>query len=271
MKQTHAAALAAALVAAIPAWGQSPPARPDVMTLTNQDGKPAHACKVLRTYKHPAGGTAYEVRDEVTGEVMTVIENAHPDDVKASLKAEPVTETPKPTDPILAPKSYSAPKVQQQFVDEPAAKPAAQYSRPPVPATRRWLGWMRPVAPAKPMPTPSSQGRLPGSGDMVAAYHPDPVIRLIGSMTDDLLPSMREVSAEALAREGNRRPEVVEAMIRSAKTDLAPSVRACCCRCLAEMQVRSPECLSALQGLEDDREQSVRTAAAAARTTLEQP
>ena len=76
MKRTHAAALAAALVAAVPAWGQSPAARPDVMTLTTPDGKAAHPCKVLRTYKHPAGGTAYEVRDQVTGEVFTVVENA---------------------------------------------------------------------------------------------------------------------------------------------------------------------------------------------------
>jgi HEAT repeat protein len=37
------------------------------------------------------------------------------------------------------------------------------------------------------------------------------------------------------------------------------------------MQVRSPECVSVLKALEDDREQSVRTAAAAALGLLEQP
>jgi len=78
-------------------------------------------------------------------------------------------------------------------------------------------------------------------------------------------------SAEEHATETEGRQEVVEALVRSAKTDMAPSVRACCCRCLAEMQAGTPECLTALQGLEADEEQSVRTAAATARAALEQP
>jgi hypothetical protein len=64
---------------------------------------------------------------------------------------------------------------------------------------------------------------------------------------------------------------VVEALVRSAQTDPAPSVRACCCRCLADMQVRGPECVAVLKALGDDREQSVRTAAAAALAVIEQP
>jgi HEAT repeat protein len=111
----------------------------------------------------------------------------------------------------------------------------------------------------------------PPTTQTLALYHPDPVIRLIGCMSDDLLPSMREVSAETLARTAKERPEVVEAMIRTVQSDPAPSVRVCCCRCLVEMQVRSPECVAALKALEDDREQTVRTAAAAALSLLEQP
>src|SRR4051794_13775761 len=100
MKRIHAAALAAALAGVAPAGAQPPaaPARTDVMTLTGPDGT-AHTYKVLRTSRHPAGGTAYEVRDPATGEVLTVVENANPDDVKAAVKAEPaVTESAKPAD-----------------------------------------------------------------------------------------------------------------------------------------------------------------------------
>src|SRR5438874_2292437 len=151
MKRIHAAALAAALTGVAPAWGQTPaaPARTDVMTLTGPDGT-AHTYKVLRTSRHPAGGTAYEVRDAATGETMTVVENASPDDVKAVAKAESTTTgSAKPADPILRPGLYSPPKVRQQFADipavkpvtAPAAKPDTQYTRPPVPAARRWFGW----------------------------------------------------------------------------------------------------------------------------------
>jgi hypothetical protein len=277
MKRIHAAAFAAALVAAMPVRAQQASARTDVLTLTSEDGKTAQTYKVVRTYKHPSGGTATEVRDEKTGETMTVVENAQPDDVKASFKMEPfvsakqteptkAADTAKSVDPILSPKAYAAPKVQQELGVE------TQYTRPPVPATRRWFNWMRPAQDAKPAPMPATQGRMPaGQGEMMAVYSPDPVIRLIGSMTDDLLPSMREVSAETLVRTGKNRPEVVQAMVRSAKTDLAPSVRACCCHCLVEMKVQTPECISALKGLENDPEPQVRTAAAAARATLEQP
>jgi HEAT repeats len=259
MKCIHAAAVAAALLGAVPAWAQQPSARPDVMTLSTADGKSAHACKILRTYKHASGGVAYDVRDEVTGELMTVIDRNSPDDVKA-VKTETVTHTV-PADPILAPKTYAAPKVQQRIADP------AGYTRPPVPATRRWFSWLRPT----PQPQPVPQVRSAVNRETLAAYDPDPVIRLIGSLSDDLLPSMREVSAEALARDATSRPEVVQALVRSATSDPAPSVRACCCRCLANMKVHNPECLSALRGLEDDREESVRTAASAARATLERP
>jgi HEAT repeats len=258
MKRFHAAALAAVL--AVPAWAQQPAAKPETITLSGQDGKP-HTCKVLRTYKDSSGATVCEVRDQLNGEILTVIEDVNPETVKAANKSEPVVEPIKPVDPILQPKEFAAPKAQEQFGPTPVvvpALPANQYTRPPEPAPRRWFNWFR----SEPAPKPPAD-------EILAVYHPDPVIRLIGSMSDDLLPSMREVSAETLARTAKSRPEVVEAMIRTVQTDPAPSVRVCCCRCLVEMQIRSPECVSALKALEDDREESVRTAAAAALSVLE--
>jgi hypothetical protein len=136
-----------------------------------------------------------------------------------------------------------------------------------VPATRRWFNWLHSDPAPKPAPMPTVAAKMPAN-ETLALYSPDPVIRLIGAMSEDLLPSMREVSAETLARTSKDRPEVVEAMIRTVQTDPAPSVRVCCCRCLVEMQVRSPECVAALKAMEDDREQTVRTAASAALEAL---
>jgi hypothetical protein len=258
MKRFHAAALAAVLAA--PVWAQSP-ARPDVITLTGPDGKSPHACTVLRTYKHSSGGTAMEVRDQVTNEIVTVVENASPDAAKAATPAELTTELAKPTD---VPKGNAPAKAQTPVKADQA------YTRPPVPATRRWLGWLRSDPAAKPVPTTARRTPSPAPPtETVAMYHPDPVIRLIACLNDELLPSMREVSAEALARNAKDRPEVVEAIVKAAHSDPAPSVRVCCCRCLVEMQIRTPECLTALKSLQDDREQMVRTAAAAALTVLE--
>ncbi|HEX4591037.1 MAG TPA: HEAT repeat domain-containing protein [Gemmataceae bacterium] len=262
MKRISAAALAAAL--AVPAWAQQPSARPDVMTLTGLDGKP-HACQVLRTYKHPGGGTAFEVRDNVTGETMTVVDQSKPDVVRAGDASDVLPAPSLPIDPLLQPKDYAGPNVQMQFEEGPAVVQPSKAVQPAKPAPKRWFNWFRKDAPA---PVQQTAMKMAPS-ETVAAYHPDPVIRLIGSMSDDLLPSMREVSAETLARVGTDRPEVVEAMIRSAQTDLAPSVRVCCCRCLVAMQVRTPECVAALKAMEDDREQMVRTAAAAALQLLD--
>jgi hypothetical protein len=279
MKRITAAALAALLAG--PALAQPPAAKPDVMTITGADGK-AHACKIVRTFAHPSGGTAYEVRDQLTGETMTVVENASPEAVKSTTQmSAPTTETKpleaKPVevkidDPIFQPKEYASPKVQQEYGAIPPVPQPTQYAKPqapmPTPAPRRWFNWLR----SEPKPAPvQQQSRMPlPPADTIALYDRDPVIRLIGSMSDDLLPSMREVSAETLARVAKDRPEVVQAMIRSAKMDPAPSVRTCCCRCLVEMKVKSPECVAALKDMEeDDREQTVRAAAAVALSVLE--
>ena len=105
--------------------------------------------------------------------------------------------------------------------------------------------------------------------EILARYHPDPVVRLIGALKDDDLPSLREVAAETLVQQAKGRPDVTAALIASAKDDPAPTVRACCCRCLAGMQVRSAECLGALHTLSADMEPEVRAEAISALSQLQ--
>ena len=104
------------------------------------------------------------------------------------------------------------------------------------------------------------------------AYHPDPVFRLIACLRDDLLPSMREVAAGELAREGPGRPEAVDALVYSACKDPAPSVRMCCVYHLGELRVKTHACLAALEMLQQrDKNEGVRAAASAVLTNLRQP
>jgi hypothetical protein len=304
MKRIHATALAAALLGAVPAWGQPAPAPAggdNVLTLT-KDGQPGQKCQVLRTYKHPSGGTAYEVKDQTTGEVLTVVENATTEQVKAVTPSEvkpppadakPAKADAKPAekdaksakagiDPILRPKDYNGDaRVQKQLGTDgakPAAKPDTQYTKPPVPAVKRWFGWMHKDTPAKPAAPVKGRKVIPQTPPppavpvvVEAAYHPDPVFRLIASLNDDLLPSMREVAAGELTRAGRGRPEAVEALLHSAQNDPAPGVRACCVHCLGEMHVRSSECLAALATLAADHDLAVRTEAANVLAELHQP
>ncbi len=299
MKRIHATALAAALIGTVPAWGQQPPAKAggdaNSMVLSKDGQQPGKQYKVLRTYKHPSGGMAYEVKDEATGEVMTVIENASPDQVKATLpppKVEtkdvvkggtplPAAGTPKSlsvnNDPILKPRDYSTdPRVMPKLgSDSSSANPQTQYTRPPVPAARRWFGGLRndpqpKPAPAAPVGMNPMRGADP-SGVIVATYHPDPMFRLIGSLRDDLLPSMREVAAMSLTRDFAGRPETVEALVYSARHDLAPSVRSCCLHCLTELRVQTPAYHEVLRTLAADRDEVVRAEARAVLAQMQQP
>src|SRR5262249_14196498 len=126
---------------------------------------------------------------------------------------------------------------------------------------KRWFGWMRPA------PKPASPAQKPAttppdsSGEIEAAYHPDRVYRLIGSLRDNLLPSMREVAAMELGDAGRERPEAVAALIDAAAHDPAPTVRACCVRQLGTLRVQSAECRVALESLKDDRNEDVRNEA----------
>jgi len=210
-----------------------------IMTLTD-NGK-SHRCQILRTYKTPTGDTAYEVKDLESGEIMTVIENAAA--VKAAMTPAPA---PKPTpksepkkvetvstksdaaDPIMDAKKYnSSQKVQKQLADDDkSCKTCAKSVQQPNSAAARWFS-------SKPKETKPAVAAVAVTQPIEAIRHPDPVIRLIGCLRDDMLPSMREVAAETLAHsEARIRPEVMAALQEAAEKDPATSVRACCARCL---------------------------------------
>jgi hypothetical protein len=258
MKRILAAAVAAAL--AIPALAQQSPAKSDTMTLTGADGK-SHTYKIVRTSTAPNGGTSYEVKDTVSGEVMTVVDE--------STKNGAVS--PKPADSMAKKAADSTVKPKQTTQVKPSDRAVSPSSMQPTTPLRRFINLFRNDPPAsKSMPVQASRIMLP-PGENLALYDRDPVIRLIGSLTDDLLPSMREISAETLTRVAGQRPEVVQALVRSAQTDPAPSVRTCCCRCLVTLQVRTPDCAAALHAMEEgDHDSGVRTAAAAALEVLDQ-
>jgi hypothetical protein len=284
MKRIHATVLTAALLGGVWAWGQQPPAPAEndsVMTLT-KDGQP-HRYKILKTFKHPSGGTAYEVKDDATGEIMTVVENATPEQVKAVTKTEvkpadgAKSAKAVKADPIMQPTEFSADtRLRKQLgpADTKSADTAqTQYTRPPTPAPKRWFSWFqkdaKPAAPPvgkKVVPAPPARPTV-----IEAAYHPDPVFRLIGRLHDDLLPSMREVAAGELVPACHTRPDAVAALVRAAQNDPAPTVRACCCRHLGELRVKTPECLAALQACAADAEPVVRGEASNALAELYQP
>src|SRR5205085_10169897 len=81
-----------------------------IMTIT--DGGKTHRCQILRSYKNPSGGIAYEVKDLETGEVMTVIEKESATKTVAGSSAA----KPAASDPIMQPKQFNgSQKVQQQL------------------------------------------------------------------------------------------------------------------------------------------------------------
>jgi hypothetical protein len=231
-----AAILCAGLVHAEPAKSAKKPAESDkVLTITN--GSKTHKCEVLRSYKHPSGGIAYEVKVEDTGEVMTVIEDEETaKEASAAPAAKPskldATMRPSTPDPIMQPKQYiGSPRVRQQLYGDAAKSDAeAKYGKAPTPAMKRWF---------RQKPEVQKVEAVAVAQPMEAVLHADPVIRLIGSLRDEVMPSMREVAAMSLAQSTARsRPEVLAALAEAAERDPAPSVRECCARCLTEMGVR---------------------------------
>jgi hypothetical protein len=231
--------------------------------------------------------SAEQVRSTTATEIKPTAQTV----AKPAVKAASRSGKPAVGDPILQPRAYSADARLRKHAGAeavpPESKPTTQYTRQPVPASKRWFGWMRreaqPAAPAPgQMPTrsapparmaPSARPAPPAQPAVIeAAYHPDPMYRLIGSLRDELLPSMREVAAMSLCRgECRGRPEVVAALVQAAQHDPAPTVRACCVRCLSELQVRSPECLAVLRALEQDGDTIVRVEATNALATLGHP
>jgi hypothetical protein len=245
---------AAFLCAGLAHAGPTAPAKKsadDDKIMTINDGGKAHRCQVLRSYKHPSGGMAYEVKDLESGEIMTVIEN--PAATKAASTPAPTKPASTPpsipapakaakADPIMQPKQYvDNKKVQQQLGNEPSNEetPAAKYTQAPTPAAKRWLAKASETKPAAEIKPAAKAMAVVVVPPVEAIRHPDPVFRLIGCLRDDMLPSMREIAAETLASsEGRNRPEVISALEEAAEKDPAQSVRACCSRCLGEMRGR---------------------------------
>jgi hypothetical protein len=431
MRRAYTAAVLAGLllISGLGLAQQPQKADGDKIMLLTKEGRPPRRCQVLKSWKHPSGGTAYEVKALDNGEVMTVIEHGEPEPAVSAKPAEPlkpiakpaetakkpeppkttavkktdvpkvVAKTDKPAsakpadktdkstaakaadktdksgvvktaaktektataktasktdkpavakagDPILSPAKYSGDSKVGNLVPADAPKPNSaktEYTKQPVPLAQRWFAfWEKPAgpqlppapdnkvakaalppkpplppkpatpalakaaapAPAKPASPPSetvvtsvSFGTSPlmqwrsavasrpskpskparpatAIGEPIpvvieARYHPDRVVRLIGALKDDDLPSLREVAAESLAHEAQQRPDVHAAMIESARMDPAPTVRAACCRCLAGMQVKSPDCMETLHMLESDSDPVVRAEATMALSRLE--
>jgi hypothetical protein len=315
--------LAAALVGGALAVGQDAPkpaaaketkdAKENVLSLV-PEGQQGRRCKVLRVYKHSSGATAYEVKAEDTGEVMTVIDGVASDgkkdvkiepkkDAKTAAKAETKSMSVKQAsakvsadgpklggdDPLLSPKGYTGnAKVIKEFSDDgkspespmPAGKTVTvetRYVTPPVPASQRWFPFVSAMKlPAKPvaqarrmpmavpmaMPMPSAEVGPAVPPAVMAATSPDPVVRLIGRLHDDLLPSMREISACQLAYYGRGRADAYEALVEVAQNDAAPSVRSACVRCLGEMRAKTPATMAMMQTMaQADADEGVRQAA----------
>jgi HEAT repeat protein len=101
---------------------------------------------------------------------------------------------------------------------------------------------------------------------------PPGVSRLLTDFRGQLLPSLREVAAEAMTRECQRCPErVVPALMEGAQSDPAPTVRACCARCLGELRFRTLSCRSLLESLRGDEDPRVRAEAEWALARFNQP
>jgi hypothetical protein len=403
MRRSYSAAVLAGLllVAGLGVAQQPQQAEGEKIMLLTKEGRPPRRCQVLRSWKHPSGGTAYEVKALDNGEIMTVIEHGEPNaaakpaeapkaaakpadaakkpdaskttttkttdpakvtktdkstpaktadktdkstvvktaattDKSATAKTAPKLDKPaaaKANDPILSPTKYTSDSKVGNLVSGDAPKQSqvkTEYTKQPVPLAQRWFAfWEKPsqpklppppasenkvakaTAPAKPAaatPAPAKPAAQPSETQVTkvsftatplmqwrvamgskpvkparpatamgepmpvvieARYHPDRVVRLIGALKDDELPSLREIAAESLAREAAQRPDVQAAMIESARMDLAPTVRACCCRCLGEMQVKSPDCMATLHTLESDPDPVVRAEAMSALSRLE--
>lgn len=249
----------------------------NVIMLTGSDGKP-HKCQVIKTYKHSSGGMAMEVKDLQTGETMTVIDKSGTSTPTASTSpksaqtapttaqlAATTTNTPKSKtttadDPIMQPKDLASKKAQKQLTGD-NSKPAKAESTSGT--TSRW--WNGKPAETKTLPRRPAVAVVTVPA-MEAVRHPDPVIRLIGCLRDDMMPSMREIAAETLSQNaGRNRPEVIAALAEAAQKDPAPTVRACCLRCLTTMSVSSPECMAALQKLNAESGAVIRVGGAIAR------
>src|SRR5262249_41670502 len=97
---------------------------------------------------------------------------------------------------------------------------------------------------------------------MAAGMRPDQMgetPRLVTQLKRSLLPSEREMAAEALARcDWRMEPQIVDALVQSAKVDPAPVVRAACVRALGKMKANTVPVVHAVQTMKADQDARVR-------------
>src|SRR5262245_40124187 len=126
MARTYTAAVLAGLllIAGLGVAQQPQKADGEKIMLLTKEGRPPRRCQVLKSWKHPSGGTAYEVKALDNGEIMTVIEHGETD-----VAAKPA-EAPKPVaKPAETVKKSEAPKAAVAKTKE-SAKVAVKSDKP---------------------------------------------------------------------------------------------------------------------------------------------
>src|SRR5262245_20813435 len=121
MRRSYTAALLAGLllVSGLGVAQQPQKADGEKIMLLTKEGRPPRRCQVLKSWKHPSGGTAYEVKALDNGEIMTVIEHGEPEPVAATKPAQPLKPLANPAEAAKKPdtpktttaKKTDAPKV----------------------------------------------------------------------------------------------------------------------------------------------------------------
>ena len=83
--------------------------------------------------------------------------------------------------------------------------------------------------------------------------------QMLAQLRDSVMPSEREMAAEALSRcDWRRNPGVIQGLVGAAKADPAPAVRAACVRALGRMKVNTLPVVTAVTALKSDGDIRVR-------------
>src|SRR5439155_21897370 len=130
MTRSYTAAVLAGLllVAGLGVAQQPTKADGEKIMLLTKEGRPPRRCQVLKSWKHPSGGTAYEVKALDNGEIMTVIEHGPPEPDVAAKPAEapkPAVKAAQTAKKPDAPKTAAAKKTEASKVAVKTDKSAA--------------------------------------------------------------------------------------------------------------------------------------------------
>src|SRR5262249_3831701 len=134
------------------------------------------------------------------------------------------------------------------------ANPQTQYTRPPVPATRRWLGWMRnDTPPPQPPATPAGQKPMPvpakgSSGVIGAAYHASTPYPPSVVTTREPVPAPAPAPAKESSSmiEAVYHPDPMFRLIGCLHDDLLPSMREVAAMSLTRDFAGRPEAVEAI-------------------------